>query len=140
MATKKTTKFDRRTVRTILAEVEEALRPVAEKHGIRLERKHCTYHADELPVAYKFLITELDQEGNEMSSDAKEFVRQAEFHGLKPSDLNKGVTVRGEKYRIVGLRPRSRKYPILMEQVRTGKIYKFSAKSVAFGLKAAKAA
>lgn len=137
--TKKTkiTKFDRATVRQILAECEEALRPVAEKHGLTLDRKGKTYYQDALPVMFQLLITKLDEDGNVLTADAKAFQQQAFLYGLEPSDLGREFRSRGDTFRITGLRPRSRKYPILAENVKTGKTYKFHAETVKAGLKAA---
>ena len=133
----KVTRFDKPTLRAILDDAKEALGPVAEKYGLKLERKSCTYSEDECPVAFKFLITETDSNGNLMSSDAKAFVREASLYGLKGTDLGKEFRFRGDTYRISGLKPKSRKYPILGENVQTGKTFKFAAEDVAASLKRA---
>lgn len=134
---KPVTKFTNTNVRQILSECEEALRPIAEKYGLTLDQKGKSYRRDALPVMYQFLVRETDEEGNEMSSEGKEFQRRAPWLGLEASDLNREFTSRGRKYRITGLNPRGRKYPILAEEVRTGKKYKFPVEVVKAGLEKA---
>lgn len=135
--TTKITKFDRASVRQILAECEEALRPVAEKYGLTLDRKGKTYYQDALPVMYQLLVTKMDEDGNVLSADAKAFQEQAFLYGLEPSDLGREFKSRGDTFRITGLKPRSRKYPVLAKNVKTGKTFKFPAESVKAGLKTA---
>lgn len=130
-------KFDRASVRQILEECEEALRPIAEKYGLTLDRKGRTYRSDSLPVMYQFMVTEKDEDGNVLSAEAKDFVARAVLYGLEPEDLHREFKSRGNTYRITGLKPRSRKYPILGEDVRTGKTYKFPLETVKAGLKRA---
>ena len=121
------TSFGRAEVRSLHAEIQKALEPIAAKHGLRLERKHCTYAPDEMPVSFKLLVTKLDADGNVMSTEAKDFVKYAKSYGFEPSDLGREFKIGRDTYRLYGLKPRSRKYPILAENVRTGKIYKFTA-------------
>lgn len=135
--TKTIKKFDRTTVRKILAECEEALRPIAEEYGLTLDRKGRTYYADSLPVMYQFLVTEKDEDGNVLTAEAKDFQKYAPMHGLDADDLHREFVSGGDKFRITGFKPRSRKYPILGENVRTGKTYKFTLETVKAGLKRA---
>jgi hypothetical protein len=138
MTTKTTIKqFDRRSVEKILDEARAALEPIAEKYGLTLDRKGRTYHRDSLPVMFQFLIKELDDDGNTLSAAAKDFQKYAPLYGLKATDLFKEFTSRGEKFRITGFKPKSRKYPVLGENVKTGKTYKFPLETVQAGLKRA---
>jgi hypothetical protein len=129
--------FDGRTVEAILKECRDALAPIAEKYGLTLDRKGRTYHRDSLPVMFQFLVKELDEDGNALTAAAKDFQTYAPLYGLKADDLGKEFTSRGETFRISGFAPKSRKYPILGENVRTGKTYKFPLETVKAGLKRA---
>jgi hypothetical protein len=135
-----TTVFNGRNVRSILDECEAALKPIAEKHGLTLDRKGRTYRPDALPVMFQFLIKQLDANGNEMDSRAKDFIKYAASYGLKESDFLAEFHSNGEVFRIVGFKPKARKYPVLAEKVRDGKTYKFPAERVKLLLAQAKAA
>lgn len=138
--TSKIEKFDRPTIRKVLEECGEALQAVAEKHGLKLERKHCTYSQDELPVAFKLITVQLDPNGNAMDSRAKDFIRYADLYGLSESDFLAEFRRGAKTYRICGFKPKARKYPVLAECVQDGKTYKFPVETVKAALAKAKAA
>ena len=57
----------------------------------------------------------------------------AKFYGLSDDDLGRQFVFRGERLTIVGLKPKSPKFPILGRNG-SGKVYKFPAESVKRGL------
>jgi hypothetical protein len=124
------TTFDKLTVRKITDECGKALEAIAVKYGLKLDRKNCSYMVDEMPVAYRLLTVTPDENGNALDADGKEFRKYAAMFGLKPADLGREFTSRGEKFRICGLKSRSPKFPVLAENIRTGKVYKFAAEGV----------
>lgn len=135
--TKPIKEFTNPIVRKLMDECEEALRPIAEKYGLTLDQKGRTYRRDALPVMFQLLVTEKDEDGNALSAMAKDFQNMAPLFGLEPDDLGKEFTRAGKTFRITGLKPRSRKYPVLAENVKTGKTYKFPAETVKEALKRA---
>lgn len=135
--TKPVTKFTPSNVRMILEECREALEPIAEKHSLVLDNKGRTYYRDSLPVLFQFLVKEEDEDGNALKAEAKDFLKVGRMFGFEPGDLGKEFQTRGETFRITGLKPRSRKYPVLAENVRTGKSYKFPADVVKAALERA---
>jgi len=132
--------FDSTSVRVIMDECETALKAIAEKHGLTLDRKGRTYRRDSLPVMFQFLTEELDANGNAMDSRAKDFIKYASLYGLSEGDFLAEFRSNGETFRICGFKPRARKYPVLAENVRTGKTFKFPAERVKRLLAEAKAA
>jgi len=138
--TTKITRFERANVSAIMDECEKALQEIAERHGVTLDRKGRTYRRDALPVMFQFLIREVDDNGNEMDSKARDFVRVASAYGLSADDYLAEFTDNGRTFRITGLNTRARGYPVLAEDVRTGKTYKFPAGRVKRALELSKAA
>jgi hypothetical protein len=127
--------FDRPTVRAILDECEEALRAVASRHGLVLERGGCSFRENECPTPFK-LQTAADGDGKVAGVVEGDFRRMAPLLGLKPEDLGREFTSStGKRFQICGAKPRNRKYPVLARCVETGKVYKFpeSAVRVALG-------
>jgi len=129
--------FTRANCRTLMDEVEAALKPIAEKHGLTLDRKGKSFYRDKLPVMFQFLVTEKDEDGNAFDAAALEFKKNAFRVGLKPEDMGREFTSRGETFRITGLSLRRRKFPVSAENVRTGKGYKFPAEDVKMRLERA---
>ena len=135
--TKPVTKFGRANVRAILEECRKALEPIAERHGLTLDRNGKTYQLDALPVMFQLLVKEIGADGQEMTTDGKAFVRHAAQFDLKPEDLGTEFTDTRGTFRIIGLLPKSWKFPILVEDVQTGKKLKFPSERVGAGLKRA---
>lgn len=63
-----------------------------------------------------------------------DFERQAIVFGLEASDLGRTFIDHGIQYRVMGLVPRSYKFPILCKNLINGKTFKFSASTVKFAL------
>ena len=120
-----------------LDECREALEPIAEKYGLTLDRKGKSYQHEALPVMYQFLIKEIGEDGNELTAAGKDFISHASLYGLEPSDLGKEFRRSGNTYKITGFKPRSHKLPVLGQDVKTGKTFKFTVEDVKLALKRA---
>jgi len=127
---------DRSTVEMLLDEAEEALGQIAMRHGIVVSRKHCTYSSTEIPVAFKFVVPERTEDGEAVDPKETEFRKYARRFGLEPDDYGKMFRTFNGVYRVCGIKPRARKYPVLGRNIDTGKAYKFRPDSVKDGLKA----
>lgn len=128
--------IDRSTVREILAECEAALRPVAEKHGLTLARKTCTFTAESIPVAFRMDAT-ASRNGVELTTDEAAYVDRAALWGMEHVKLGAEIYIRGGSFTVVGAKPSSRKYPIIVKRTRDGKLFKMDVQSVRFGWRAA---
>ena len=84
-------------------------------------------------VTFRIEFAEVGEAGVVESREAADFKALAKFYGLGTDDLGKPFVIRGERYEIVGLKPKSHKFPILGRN-RNGKVYKFPAESVKRGL------
>lgn len=132
--------FTRSNVRDILEDCRKALGPVAEKYGLTLDDKGRTFYRDRLPVMFQLLIPEVDADGNAMDSKAKDFMRLAAAYGLSKDDYQAEFQSNGRTFRITGLNHRARGYPVLAEDVKTGRTYKFAAGRVKAALDHSRAA
>lgn len=122
-------------VELLLEECRKALEPVAQKFGLDLQRKNCTFKEKECPVPFLMKATSVDKYGNVLSQEVVDFQDRAILYGLKKEDLGRTFEKRGKQFKIVGLRPRNHKYPIICEATKTGKKYKFPAETVVKFLK-----
>jgi hypothetical protein len=119
--------FNRETVQKILEECEEALKAVAERHGLNLLRKHCSYNEGEMPVAFKLVVRE--GEGSQASRDEADFKNYATLVGLEPSAFGATFRSGGRMFKVAGLNPRAHRFPIIAEDER-GKRFRFPAETV----------
>jgi len=119
--------------------VANALRAVEEEMGVSINLGHMTYTGSEVRckmttrVAQTLTLTD-GVLANAPSQMERDFIEQAHVYGLDASDLHNNVVLNGNAYEIVGLKPRSRKYPIICKRLVGGKMFKFSAGTVRFAL------
>ena len=131
------THFTRPVVQALGDEVEQALAAMAELYGIDIRVIGKTYTGSSFANIKLSLAIKDSDKGIPMDENAANFVRRAHIYGLKPEDLGKTFTsAGGRKYKIVGLKPRNRKYPVLaVWEDGDKRTYKFGAKTVASYLK-----
>jgi len=130
------TSIDKGTVRLILEEAGEALAAVAERHGVILERKHCTFSRTEIPVAFKFVVPERTEDGEAIDPKETEFRKLARRFGLQPDDYGKMFKADTRVYQVYGIKPKGRKYNVIGKEAASGKLFKFPAQQVKDGLEA----
>ncbi len=122
--------FDKSTVRGVIDDMEAALAEVALKHGIKLKRKGCSYRANQCPVPFEFHIERVAADGNVETPESETYKLRCGRYGLKPEWLFQRFTnYAGKRMQVVGLKPRRRKYPVLVE-ADDGKRYKMTAAEV----------
>ena len=115
--------LNRQAIKPIFEDAESALQMVAERYGLTLKRESGSFTATAFTVKFTF---QCETEGG-IPAD---FVRLAPLYALTPEDFGKEFTTPSGTYRITGINPRRRKYPISGECVRTGKGYKFTESAV----------
>ena len=125
---KKIKKIDRETCRMLGEEIEEKLQVIARKYGINIKRGRGTY--DSKGATIKIEIATVDRDGTVNSKEAEDFKRYARMEGLKEEWLGQSFrTWDGKELKIVGFKPRSTKYPVIVED-NSGKRWKYPAKQV----------
>lgn len=119
--------LDRAKVKAIHADMKEAMKAVAEKHGVLINTfGKVTYDTDMMNA--KFKVTTLGENGQVRNEAEEDFKEYASVYDLKPSDLGKRFTFQGKPYTISGLNTRAKKFPI--EAKGRNGTYKFAARDV----------
>jgi len=109
-------------IREILeANVFEALE---EKFNVRVTVGAARF--DDANVTFKIEFADVTEDGEVRDTKSENFKRECYRFGLEPDDLGSSFLFRGEMYKIVGLKPRSYKYPVLAERS-DGRSFKFAA-------------
>ena len=117
-------RFDSAICRELADEALAAIQAVAERRGLIVEKSGGRYGDDEFVAKFTFRVRAAD-------GAPKSFAADAAAIGL-PEDCY-GKTFRahtGEEFKIVGVDPRRRKYPVSTVRVKDGKAFKFTAESV----------
>lgn len=119
----------RQDAATLGREVEEALKIVAERHGLTCEIRGGTFDAGFFKPRVEFKTA-----GN----DRSEFDRYATLFGLEASDFGQTFINSGREFKVSGVAPRSTRRPILAIETRTGRTFKFEQSAVARALGASR--
>jgi len=120
--------IDKPALRLLRSEIEAALRPLAEKHGIDFGTGRCKYTGANATIEVKISVR--DAEGNIRTREAEDYKRLAASCGLKAEWLGAEFTSQGRTLRITGLNPKAVKYPVLARDIADGQGYKFRAEVI----------
>ena len=117
---KKVTSFDRQNIRQINSEIESAIKSIAEKYGLEVKLGSTRFTNSNFTT--KLQVATVGEGGITMSKEATDFNRYKTILGIN-MELGQEFQRSGKTFTIVGLKPRSKKYPILAK-CSDGKTYK----------------
>ena len=123
-------KITRENIRTLKREVEEALQPLADKHGISITMGRGSFNATNATL--KVEVATKDEDGVSVSREAEQWTHFAPRYGIAPDAV--GKTVRGgldQTFTIIGWNSRAKRYPVIAQCNATQKRYKLPASLVA---------
>jgi len=114
--------FDRAALQKLRPELEAALVAVAAKHGITAKVGSCTFSPAE--AKFKLIVTTAGVDHEKAEAERQLFVDMAPAYGLKPEWFGGVCEINRKPYKIVGIKPQSRSYPVICERI-DGKRFKF---------------
>ena len=114
-------------IREYLEDMFEKIEKDIEKElGVKFKVGNISYSNEYATI--KLEASDIGEDGVALSKEEISFQKLAEFYGLRATDLGKTFKSMGSTYKIVGLKPRSSKYPILVQK--GGATYKMDAEAV----------
>lgn len=117
----------RNEVKNLRTELQHHLDAISEQVGYKLTLGNASFGAT---VNFKLEAAPINENGEATSGKAEAFKLYAPMFGLKPEHLNAEFTSRGDKFKVVGFAPKSRKFPVLAERLCDGKVFKFPVESI----------
>jgi hypothetical protein len=105
--------FDRANLKVLSMDINETLQAVGKKYGISIKTNGGTF--DHISFRLKVECSVM-QDGNVISKEETCFKQYASMYGMKPEDLGKNIIVGGKAYKVIGLRPSARRFPILAKR------------------------
>ena len=114
--------FDRPTVLSLQERIMEELGPLAETLGLTLTPGKSQFSSSRATVGLNFEIDSEPEDG--LSPEERLFQQTAPLFGLTFADYHRLFQSGGEVFRLVALKPRNRKYPLIAENEK-GTQYKF---------------
>jgi len=127
----KINEFTRKNLRELLDAMETALQEVSKEYNVNIKLGRAKFSSETFDVKFSGSLASID--GKSKTREEIDFERYAFRYGLTPEDLGKEFDFVGEKYKIIGARPRATKYPICATKG-DGKTYRFRARDVKRGL------
>jgi hypothetical protein len=109
----KINQFNRPSLHMLRASLDEALKAVADRHGIVLKTGHISFTANTCSIRIEG--STIDPSGVVHSREAEDFKINAELHGLTPEHLNRTFVSAGVTYKLVGYRIKAPKKPFIIE-------------------------
>ena len=119
-------------VMAVRADVDKAIEKALAKHGLVGSLKNLTYSSDSITIQKFTISVKGSGVDDKFAKEASDFKRYAKLYNMDASDLGAKVEISGKIYTIIGAKPRSRKYPIIVEN--NGKFYKMDDARVARAL------
>jgi len=123
-------RIDKKNADIIHRAIKIALESVSKQLGISIQAPRMTYGESDFRMTISGVLPVVAGE----SAIASVFRTKCEKYGLKPHDLGRVFVSNGKRYKITGLKPVNRKYPIIADNVETGKSFKFTASNVIIAL------
>ena len=112
------------------ADLEKALKVLNEKHGIITKVGAMTYSDTEFSYSTKAEVggSKEEIEQRAFDRDRCRFFNFSCEYGTK-------LTINGDAFKLVGLKPRATKMPIVIQNIATGKKYKVSMETLTNNIK-----
>ena len=100
-------------------EIDLALQSVGVKYNITLKTGNCRYTNTNASIKIEACI--ISELGESLNREVQDFKDHCTLFGLKLSDLGRTFNQGRKTYKIVGIRMSAKRYPIVIEDINTGK-------------------
>lgn len=123
------TEFSKSNLPFLRSEINDALKLIGEKYGISLVAGNASFTADDATFKLNCALGAGKTNTNiRMDKMAENFT----LHQFRLGNLNMTSTyvILGVQYKIVGYNPRAHQYPLILEDQKTKKRFKFDVESV----------
>ena len=114
-------------LKEVRKDIEAALKAVEAKHGLNLDLGSMTFTENSFTTKLSASVVSAD--GIDQGKKT-EWERNAPMFGLDKDLFGKTFSMNGNQYEITEIKPRSRKYPVIGKDLKTGKSFKFAADTV----------
>jgi len=128
--------FDKQNLNQLRADLDTAFASIREKYGITISLGNISYAPDKATSKLTMIATGDSTNVNDpnaarLAASQADFKRYAKSFGLKPEQFGTIFKFGRDSYKLVGLKPRAGKRPILAQQVQNGTVYVLPESAIA---------
>jgi len=128
--------FDPQNLKQLRVDIDAAFSAIRQKHGVTLSIGNISYSPEKATSRITMIATgdpnvASDPRAAELAKVAAEFKLYASSFGLKPEQLGATFQYGRDTYKLVGLKPRRPKMPILATRLADGRTYKLPEDAIA---------
>jgi len=110
--------IDRALLKTLRVDIDAALAAVGEQHGVQLHAGNASFERDGSNGSFKLTISTISDSGFVETAEAAAFRSISYQFNMTPEDLGEEFsTPAGDKFVLMGARPRSKKATLLATKV-----------------------
>jgi len=109
--------INRDNMQRMRPQIEAALEALGKELGIKFSLGNGKYDGDGNNGSFKLEMATVTEDGTAMTKERTNFQRYCRMFGLLPTDIDREVTISGQRLRIAGLKVNSRVRPIIMAEV-----------------------
>lgn len=125
--------LNRSNVREMSEAFMESLQPLEAVYGIKISYRGGRFSSSN--VTFKIEAAVVGAGGEVQSKEREDFKNFSRQFGLNPTWLDQEFSWAGNTYKVTGLKTRCWKSPVLVTQVRNGKVFKMNNRMVADAFK-----
>jgi len=114
--------MERETVARYRKELNAILKEYGELVGLQFNLGNIKYSSTDFSCTLKGITASSPEEADQLNWNSN-----CRLVGFTSEDYGKEFKARGSSYKLVGIRPKARKYPIVAKKESDGKSYIFSA-------------
>lgn len=115
-------KLDRATVRTLTDEINAALAPLAQRHGITLRVGGGSF--GEAYASLRVDVATIGQQGQPNTRESLALGALGALYGLEGVQVGTVLVMQGDRFVVTGLNAKARKAPVCLRRERDGKEFK----------------
>jgi|GEM_PF-3201738 len=104
----------RDNLRVLRIEMNRALKSVGDKYNVEINAGNVSF--TDKNASFKLQVALINEDGIAETKEVQDFKAYSFSHGLPEDLLNKEINVCGKTVKIIGYKPRSTKFPFLVDE------------------------
>ncbi len=123
-------KLDATACQLIRPRLDAALAALGRELGLQIKARNASYNSSHTNCTFKLELATIGESGEVETKEAAAYRELHQLYGLPADGLGRMVPFNGEHFTIMGLLPKSDKYPLLARRATDGKQFKLPKRAL----------